>query len=199
MTILPAAYLPSVAYFAHLMHEECIIDIGEHFIKRSERNRAQILSPDGVMSLTVQVARANRPRTPMHAMQIDYSKRWQHQHWTALRSYYKSSPYFDYYAPRFEPFFMREWTSLTDFNIALIETLCQAASIPMPKVSSDYITAGAEDLDLRPKGTKDPTFVAEPYIQVFADRMPFMENLSFIDLLFCEGPQSRAVLKRCLP
>ncbi len=198
MTILPAAYLPSVEYFAHIMRGDCVIDLGEHFIKRSERNRAQILSPDGVMSLTVQVTRANRPRTPMHTMQIDYSKRWQHQHWTALRSYYASSPYFDYYAPRFERFYTQEWRSLAEFNIELIRTLCDCVSIPMPEISQTYIEATEGDLDLRAKDSKDPTFVAEPYIQVFADRMPFIENLSFIDLLFCEGPASRAVLKGCL-
>lgn len=198
MTILPAAYLPSVEYFAHLLRGDCVIDLGEHFIKRSERNRSHILSPDGVMSLTVQVARANRPRTPMHAVKIDYSKRWQHQHWTALHSYYKASPYFDYYAPRFERFYTQEWTSLAEFNIELIRSLCDCVSIPMPPISTEYIVAKEGDIDLRAKDKKDSAFVAEPYIQVFADRMPFEANLSFIDLLFCEGPASRAVLTRCL-
>ena len=55
MTILPAAYLGSVEYFAHLLCDDCVIDLGEHFVKRSERNRAQILASGGVMDLTVHV------------------------------------------------------------------------------------------------------------------------------------------------
>ena len=54
------------------------------------------------------------------------------------------------------------------------------------------------DLDLRPKHNEGSTFVAEPYVQVFSDRMPFVENLSVLDLLLCEGPEAiSAVLMRC--
>ena len=94
--ILPLAYLPSVSWFAAMRTGRCIIDTGEHFIKRSERNRTAILAPDGPMMLTVQVSHADRPRTPMRDVRIDYSKRWQHQHWGALVAAYKGSPYFDY-------------------------------------------------------------------------------------------------------
>ena len=95
MTILPLAYLPSVEYFAHLLCGGCVVDLGEHFVKRSERNRARILATDGVMELTVHVCHANRPRQPVRDVRIDYSKRWQHQHWGALVASYKGSPYFD--------------------------------------------------------------------------------------------------------
>ena len=52
MTILPLAYLPSVEYFAHLLCGGCVVDLGEHFVKRSERNRARILATDGVMAVS---------------------------------------------------------------------------------------------------------------------------------------------------
>ena len=119
MTILPAAYLPSVAYFAELLRGNCIIDLGEHFIKRSERNRARILATDGVMELTVQVCHADRPRQPMRDMRLDYSKRWQHQHWGALVASYKGSPYFDFYVERFEPFYRGHWEFLCDYDLQL--------------------------------------------------------------------------------
>ena len=100
-TILPLAYLPSVEYFTHLLRGGCVVDLGEHFVKRSERNRARILASDGVMELTVHVRNANRPRQPVRDVRLDYSKRWQHQHWGALVASYRSSPYFDFYAGRF--------------------------------------------------------------------------------------------------
>ena len=93
MTILPAAYLPSVAYVAHLLRDECVIDVGEHYVKRSQRNRARILTAHGPMDLTVHLRDANRPQTPVRDVRIDYSKRWQHQHWLALVSAYGLSPY----------------------------------------------------------------------------------------------------------
>lgn len=196
MILLPAAYLPSIRYFAALLRGEAVIDVGEHYIKRSERNRARIMTADGVVELSAQVAHANRPRQPMHTMRLDYSKRWQHQHWGALVAAYKAAPFFEHYAPLIEPFYHREWERLIDLNLALTEQLCRAVGITPPPVSYDYLTAAPGDLDLRPK-KEGPTFTVEPYIQVFADRQPFVANLSFVDLLFAEGPNSVSVLKRC--
>ena len=93
MTILPLAYLPSVEYFAHLLCGGCVVDLGEHFVKRSERNRARILATDGVMELTVHVCHANRPRQPVRDVRIDYSKRWQHQHLSLIHISEPTRPY----------------------------------------------------------------------------------------------------------
>ena len=196
-TLLPLAYLPSVSWFAALRADDCIVDTAEHFIKRSERNRTSILASDGPMTLTVQVSHADRPRTPMRDVRIDYSKRWQHQHWGALVASYKASPYFDYYADRLEPFYRREWRFLVDYNLDLLQTLCELTGLCVPPVSDRYVEPTPDLLDLRPKRQKDPTFVAEPYVQVFADRLPFVADLSFIDLLFAEGPNAVSVLSRC--
>lgn len=196
--ILPAAYLPSISWFCALLQGECLIDLGEHFIKRSERNRARIMTSDGVMELTAQVVRANRPRQPMHTMRLDYSKRWQKQHWGALVAAYKASPYFDYYAPRLERFYDREYRSLAEFNLALIAELCAMLGLTPPPTSETYVVAGEGDLDLRPK-QKSPAYETEPYIQVFADRQPYVGDLSIVDLIFNEGPAALGVLRRCRP
>ncbi|MBQ1228126.1 MAG: hypothetical protein IIX79_08560, partial [Alistipes sp.] len=68
---------------------------------------------------------------------------------------------------------------------------------PLPLTES-YYEAQEGDLDLRPKHREGSTFVAEPYFQVFSDRLPFEANLSILDLIMCEGPQAiNAVLMRC--
>ena len=199
MTILPIAYMPSVEYVARLLREECIIDLGEHYIKRSQRNRAQILSANGVMSLTVNVENANRPRQKIKDVRIYYSKRWQHQHWVSILSAYKSSPYFDHYAHLLEPYYKREWQYLADYNMEYLSTLLRLLGVDdKVNISEKYVAAREGDLDLRPKHNEGSTFVAEPYFQVFSDRMPFEANLSILDLLMCEGPQAvSAVLMRC--
>ena len=184
-------------YFTHLVRGGCVVDLGEHFVKRSERNRARILAADGVMELTVHVRNPTRPRPPRRDVRSDYSKRWQHQHWGALVASYKSSPYFDFYAERFEPFYRREWEFLADYNLELLDAVCSLAKVPMPALSESYVDAAPGDLDLRPKRKEGPAFVAEPYFQVFSERMPFAPNLSFADLLFAEGPASVSVLARC--
>ncbi len=199
MTILPIAYMPSVEYVARLLREECVVDLGENYIKRSQRNRAQILSANGVMSLTVNVENANRPRQKIKDVRIDYSKRWQHQHWVSILSAYKSSPYFDHYAHLLEPYYKREWRYLVDYNMEYLSTLLRLLGVDDKiNISERYVAAREGDLDLRPKHNEGSTFVAEPYFQVFSDRMPFEANLSILDLLLCEGPQAvSAVLMRC--
>jgi hypothetical protein len=199
MTILPLSYLPSVEYVARLLREQCVIDVGENYVKRSERNRAYILSANKVMPLTVNVVGGNRPRLPMRDVEIDYSKRWQHQHWVSIVSAYKSSPYFDHYAPYLEPFYRREWRYLVDYNRELLELLLRLLGSPMAlPISEQYVEAREGDLDLRPKHREGSTFVAEPYFQNFSERMLFQPNLSVLDLLLCEGPSAiDGVLMRC--
>ncbi len=195
MTILPSAYLPSIEYFAHLAQRECTIDLGEHYIKRSQRNRARIMTAAGVMELSVNIRNANRPRTPMGVVEIDYTKRWQHQHWLAILSAYKSSPFFDHYAPYFEPIFSANYERLVDLNGALLDLLIKLIGIThKPEVSTQYVECGAEDVDLRPKRRDGSTFVPPTYIQVFYDREPFVGNLSILDLLFNEGTSSLSIL-----
>ena len=191
--------MPSVEYVARLLREECIIDLGENYVKRSQRNRASILSANGVMQLTVHIENANRPRQPMRDVKIDYSKRWQHQHWVSILSAYKSSPYFDHFASELEPFYRREWRYLVDYNMDYTATLLRLLGAKCElRTSERYVTAAEEDIDLRPKNKEGSTFHAQPYFQVFSDRLPCAENLSVLDLLLCEGVEAiDSVLMRC--
>lgn len=195
MTILPSAYLPSIELFVHIVSGDYSIDVGEHYIKRSERNRAEIMTANGVMQLTVNIRQANRPRTPMHAIEIDYSKRWQHQHWMAIVSAYKSSPFFDYYADALEPLFGGNYKRLIDLNMAATSTILQLLGLPSQlKVEEQYIESAQDDIDLREKNRATPEPLQRPYIQVFEEKNPFAPNLSILDLLFCEGPNALGYL-----
>lgn len=200
MLILSAEYLPNIEYVARLIAagDNYVIDCGEHYIKRSARNRTQIMTANGVLNLTVPVVKANRPRTPMHTVKIDYSTPWQHQHWVALKSAYRSSPYFDEIAEQLEPFYTGHYDNLVQFNLALLRVLLGFMGYTAPlKTTTEYVTATAEDTDLRPK-QRTTTFATPNYFQLFSDRIPFAENLSIIDLLMSEGPYAVDLLNSSL-
>lgn len=197
MTILPLVYFGSVEYWSALVNggDDVVIDIGEHYVKRSDRNRTEIMTAGGVMQLSVQLRHANKPRQPMQKMEIDYSKRWQHQHLVAIESAYRSSPYYEHYGELFKPLFEWEWHYLVDLNLAILELICKILRVPMPRISKEYVVASEGDIDMRQKHATTP-FEPKPYIQVFSDRMPFEPNLSIFDLVMCEGRGALDYLKR---
>lgn len=194
MKILPLAYLGSQEWWREALSPDAIIDVGEHYIKQSCRNRTEIATASGRMTLTANVVKgASIHKKAVKDMRLDYSKRWQHQHAVALRSAYKSSPYYDYYADRLEPFFERKWEFLYDFNRELVDVVRGIAGIKKElRYSEEYIVASPTDEDLRGYsflGT--PTLPnREPlptYWQVFSERVPFEPNLSILDYIFNEG------------
>ena len=198
MIILPSVYFGSTEYWTAISKggDDVVIDLGEHYVKRSERNRTEIMTAGGVMQLSVHLHQANRPRQAMRNIKIDYSKRWQHQHLVAMESAYRNSPYYDYYGERFAKLYDKEWKYLVDLNMAALEEVCAILKRPVPRISESYIVASEHDIDLRPK-KQSATFEAAPYIQVFSDRFEFEPRLSIYDLIMCEGPATNELLAAC--
>lgn len=199
MVVLPLTYWGSVEHFAHLVQagEEAVIDLGENYVKRSERNRTEIVTPTGAMVLSVPLVKANRPRTPMLDMRIDNSKRWQHQHWVAILSAYRSSPYYDYIADRIAPIYEREWNYLVDLNREILQAEFDILGIePKHSFSEIYVEPSEGLIDLRAK-KRESTFCSPQYFQMFMDRTPFVENASMLDLLMCEGREATGLLNSC--
>ena len=199
MTILPLTYWGSIEHFAHLLKagEEAVIDLGENYVKRSERNRTEIVTPTGGMVLSVPLIKANRPRTPMQDICIDNTKRWQHQHWVAILSAYRSSPYYDYIADRIAPIYEREWKFLVDLNREILQAEFDILGIePKHQFSEIYIEPNEATIDLRDK-KRESHFSSPQYFQMFMDRTPFVENASMLDLLMCEGREAIQLLGSC--
>lgn len=200
MLILPVTYLPDIEYITRLIAagDNYIIDCGENYIKRSVRNRATIMTANGTLDITVPVVAANRPATPMLKKKIDYSKPWQHQHWVAICSAYRSSPYFEMIAERLEPFYTQKFDSLVEYNLSLLRVLLDFMGYPKPlQTTADYVVATEADIDLRPKH-RTTEFTTPQYFQLFCDRVPFAQNLSILDLLMSEGIYAKDILSRVI-
>ncbi len=195
--ILALTYLGNVQWFAKLL-EGAVIDLGEHYVKQSYRNRCEIAMPEGRMALTVNVV-AGSQRLPMREVRIDYSKRWQHQHLHALRSAYGRAPFFEHYWPELEPIIAQQWGFLCDLNIELLTTVIRLLKIDLTLAFSDsYIEHAEHDFRdaISPKRRltqPDAAFMPVQYWQVFGNWEP---NLSIVDVLMCEGPGAVDVVRR---
>ncbi|MCH7535773.1 MAG: hypothetical protein IH948_08540 [Bacteroidetes bacterium] len=86
-------------------------------------------------------------------------------------------------------------------NSQLLEITLKALDIKHDiVVSKGYIEKGKDSLDIREQFNlrKKPHFSNSPYIQVFSDTGPFLEDLSIIDLIFNMGTEAGNYLKNCI-
>lgn len=194
--LFSTAYLPPIAYVAALSAQpEALIETQETFPKQTYRNRTEIMTAGGVRTLSVPVVRNNHSRT--EEVGIDYKERWNVIHLRTIAAAYSASPYYLYYKDGLEKILLQRYKRLIDLNDALLQwilrTLKSGCQI---RHTQDFVKDYPADLrDTFSPKRPYPTEGHKPYYQVFADRLPFTPNLSFLDLLMNLGPEAGEYLK----
>ncbi|WP_316748250.1 WbqC family protein [Pedobacter gandavensis] len=194
--IFPLFYLPPVSYFRELKRfgNEFLLEREEHFPKQTFRNRAKIYSPNGSLDLIVPVIRGKKLHTKMKEVKISNDFNWQRLHWKSLESCYRNSAYFEYYEDEFARFYHQKFDSLFEYNQEIMDWLFKQLKItPKFELTEEYHSDVPAELDFRTGPVfKKPEGDFKPYFQVFDDREGFKPNLSIVDLLFNQGPQSKS-------
>ncbi len=190
----------------------------DSYRKQTYRNRCVIATTNGLQALTIPVERPDvgLRSTLIRDLRISDHGNWRHQHWHALMSAYNESPFFEYYADDFRPFYEKKWDFLYDFNLEATAKVCELIDIyptivptdeflPMQETPSDEAGKGSVSLltttdgraisDFRdaidPKHpAPDVGFKPRRYYQVYERKHGFQPNLSILDLLFNMGPES---------
>ena len=205
--LLSSAYLAPVQYYTKLLaYPYCLIEQHEHYIKQTYRNRCVIATASGPQALTIPVSLPQGGKTPIWNVRISDHGNWRHLHWNALTSAYENSPYFEYYADDFRPFYEQRYTFLIDFNEALQNKICELISLHVHcKRTENFMPGNGEAYDFRttisPKYSYESDIAFNPcrYYQVFGQRHGFLPNLSIADLLFNMGPEALLVLRDSCP
>ena len=194
--LLPMFYLPPVAWFSKFKtyQSDILLEAEEHFPKQTYRNRANIYSPDGVLSLVVPVVKGSKVHTKAKDVRISYDFRWQRLHWMSLESCYRRSAYFEFYEDALAPFYQKQFDFLFDFNEELLNLLLKSVKISAsPQKTESYepvYPPGVTDLRHSFSSKKESDLEQKPYFQVFEERHGFIKNLSIVDLLFSQGPHA---------
>ena len=185
---------PSVVYI-----EAC-----ENFQKQSYRNRCLFYGADGVQTLSFPIKHeGGTHKIPITEIKIDYKKPWVEQHKRAIVSAYRTSAYFEYYQDDLFEILDRKYEKLFDLNMAIIRFFLEKTGIKVElRLTEDYaVKPEMEDLreiihPKRPNTILSDLDLEKPYFQVFSRKYGFQSDLSIMDLLFNEGPDSIMFLKR---
>lgn len=195
-------YLAPIPLYAQLYASQgMLLDADSSFIKQTFRNRTIIATENGAQALTIPVVH-NYLQT-MRDVRISEHGNWRHQHWNAIQSAYRKSPFFDYYADEFAHFYEEKDGFLLDFNMRLHNVVCELLGLEREiAILEKTLVESIENnfSDLRPLASvqeieKEKYLNYQPYYQVFAQRNGFIPNLSIIDLLFNMGPEGLLVLR----
>ena len=195
--IAHSMYLAPVEQYVRLYAgKRMLVDFDAPFVKQTFRNRALIAAENGALPLTIPVVHSGGIRQAMRDVRISEHGNWRRMHWNALVSAYKKSPFFDYYADDFRPFYEKRYEFLADFNIQLHHTVCELLGLEREVAALDSVDSSAQLLDCR--SLADPSTVVDAphrYYQVFEQRNGFLPNLSIADLLFNMGPEGLITLR----
>lgn len=193
-------YLPSLEYFCALQPFNAIeFEKHEHYVKQSYRNRCYINTAQGVEMLIVPLT-AKHGKTIIKDVRIDYRQKWQNNHWRTIESAYRKAPYFEYYADDLKNILYYHHDFLFDMNLDFLSFCLKtirfhptlSTSISYEKVTKPSVFDLRSQLNPKKPASERNFYKPVAYHQVFGNG--FAENLSLIDLLFCEGPRAASLI-----
>jgi WbqC-like protein family len=223
--IVQSNYIPWKGYFDLMNAVDAFVLLDDvQYTRRDWRNRNRIKTALGTRWLSIPVQTRGRYEQRIDETRIA-DERWARVHWSAIESAYGSAPHFDLIASRLAPLYatLRDAELLTEINSAFLLALRDALGIDTPiSRSTDYPTAGGRDqrlLDIC-LATGATQYVSGPLARDYLDvelferagvevvwfdysgyrpyaqlHGAFEHPVSVVDLLCCEGGESREYLK----
>ncbi|PQJ23542.1 WbqC family protein [Tenacibaculum sp. SG-28] len=195
---IPLYFAPVLQYTA-IIKSDVVFEMQDNFQKQTYRNRCYIYGANGKLSLIVPVkSKFSETRKKTKDMLVENNFPWQQQHFKSIKSAYRSSPFFEYYEDDLAQIFEKKYTYLHDVNIDTHLFIADALQIDenytTTKTYQTKITKeDFRELSVAKSGKQYPM---ESYVQMFDDKYGFLPNLSVLDLLFMEGPNSISILEK---
>lgn len=204
MNELPLCCFAPVSWYVLYADENFCLAQDEYFQKQTYRNRFDILTGNGVQTLTIPVESTGGERKLLRDIRIslEYNGKKTLQ---AIRSAYGNSAMYDFIEHELEELFLKEEKFLFDFNMKAHDWSCRwFLTIPKERLVESKILderlieskipeerlAEPKILDERWKVKGTRPVELKSYPQVFADRFPFEKDLSILDAIFNLGKTS---------
>ena len=140
-------------------------------------------------------------KTVITDVRIDYHQKWLNNHWRTIQSAYGKSAFYEHYSDDLEKALFKKFEFLYDFNYELLSMCLKWLKWNRTvRESLSYEKSPASPVQdfrslINPKETNLLQNFYKPaaYSQVFGSA--FAENMSLIDLIFCEGPGAARIVQ----
>jgi len=191
-------YFPNIHQFTQIIKANNILfEVSDNYQKQTFRNRTYIYGANGKLGLFIPVIHTHKYRELFKDVKISYDSNWMDLHLKSLQSAYRSSPYFEYFEDDFIKLYSKKEKFLADFNIKCIKLISNLLDLNLDfKISNEYVEKTNDIIDLRDlsNARKEKKIETPKYIQVFESKHGYINNLSIIDLIFSEGPNSVSLI-----
>ncbi len=215
-------YLPWSGYIDKIRRADafCFLD-NVQYKKNEWQNRNRIKNVQGAQWLTVPALYEFGQK--IRDIKINNKVKWGKKHFAALRTNYAKAPFFKEHSGFFEETFSRQWESLADLNIHIIEYFIKVLEISDTKtvrasdlknlsedptgrlidicrtLGADTYLAGADGANYMDMETFDKNGIKVIFQQYVHPEYPqlfgeFISHLSVLDVVFNMGPESPALI-----
>ncbi len=195
-------YFSCVNYYLSLLtHSYIKIEACEYYRKMSFRNRCVVAGSNGLINLSVPLQNGRDQKGMIKEIKIDNWDNWQRQHWHTIFSCYGNSPFFEFYCDEVENLFLKKFDYLFDLNMEMLGWVKKTIKLPgQISLTDTFCKTYPQDVDDARNRWLPKNFQLQEkpvkYTQVFEEKIKFQPNLSILDLLFCEGPQTAFILRQ---
>ena len=194
---IPTYFSPISQYTSIVNSNDITFEIEENYQKQSYMNRCYILGANGKQLLNIPISHTNKSfgKLKLKEVLIEDSN-WQRQHYKSLTTAYNHSPFFEFYKDDLQYIFKKKYKYLLDINIDSFHFINEALDLSKEyDISKKYNDKVDDDYRYHADVKNTDKTKCIPYIQMFQNRNDFLKNLSILDLLFMEGPNSINFLK----
>lgn len=198
--LIHPTYFGSVEQFGAIAKsDKMVFEVQDNYQKQTYRNRMYIYGANGKLLLNIPIKHnSGKGRQKYRDVKIENDFPWQKEHFKSLESAYRTSPFFEFYEDEIAPLYQKKHRFLMDFNFEcfdLITDFLQLEANVSRTVSYEKEVTGLIDLRHLVNAKKEPSHGLTKYTQVFKDKHQFIPNLSILDLLFSEGPNTLTFLE----
>lgn len=215
-------FIPWLGFFHKVLLSDIFILLDDvQFEKNSFTNRNKVKIANGYCWLTVPVKLSGKFGVKICEVEIARQQPWRKKHLSTILFNYKKAPYFYLYESFFSEMYEKNWSSLAELNIFVLENLFQFLDISTKIVlSSSLVIEGKKNdlvlnickkfnADIYVSGMLGKNYLVDDNflstgIQIYYQdyqhpiypqlHQDFQPNLSIIDLLCNCGPESKSII-----